>query len=229
MRRALPLARMTHNTNNLCWILDFYGDYNYYGNFGIKNYRKALSYYLQVEKLLPFATSANLKADNPHCIANCYTQLGNEVLAAYYRDKALKYAQETNNRVVIFAIYSDLAEIYENKKQFTRAIEYRKLSLDYAKKSGWKEMISRAENHIYQTYERAGDSSNALKYLKAYKAHEDSLGRVAVNQKYAELEADYNFEKQQTRIKTLELQALKQADKNKSLIGVALIFAWLWA
>jgi signal transduction histidine kinase len=225
MEKAMPLAKMTHNTNNLCWILDYYGDYNYYDNFGIRNYRKALGYYLQVEKLLPRATSANLKADNPHCIANCYTQLGNERLAAYYRDKALKYAMETNNRVVIFAIYSDLAEIHESKKQFEKAIEYRKLSLDYAKKSGWMEMISRAESHIYQTYEMAGDSGNALKYLKQYKSHEDSLGRVAVNQKYAELEADYNFEKQQTRIKTLELQALKQADEKKSLIGIGLIFS----
>lgn len=227
MEKALPLAKMTYNTNNLCWILDFYGDYNYYDNFGIKNYKKALSYYLQVEKLLPRATSANLKADNPHCIANCYTQLGNERLAAYYRDKALKYAQETNNRVVIFAIYSDLAEVYENKRQFTKAIEYRKLSLEYAKKSGWKEMISRAENHIYQTYEMAGDSGNALKYLKDYKTHEDSLGRVAVNQKYAELEADYNFARQQTRIKTLEYEALKQADEKKSMIGMGLIFSLL--
>jgi signal transduction histidine kinase len=227
MEKALPLAKMTHNTNNLCWILDFYGDYNYYDNFGIKNYRKALSYYLQVEKLLPRATSANLKADNPHCIANCYTQLGNERLAEYYRDKALKYAHATNNRVVIFAIYSDLAEIYEKKKQFVKAIEYRKLSLDYARKSGWMEMISRAENQIYKSYEMAGDSGNALKYLKDYKNHEDSLGRVAVNQKYAELEANYNFEKQQTRIKTLENEALKQADEKKSLIGMGLIFSLL--
>ncbi|MBA4853734.1 ATP-binding protein [Emticicia sp. BO119] len=227
MEKALPLAKMSYNTNNLCWILDFYGDYNYYGNFGIRNYKKALSYYLQVEKLLPRATSANLKADNPHCIANCYTQLGNEHLAAHYRDKALKYAQATNNRVVIFAIYSDLAEIYENKNQFAKAIEYRKLSLEYAKKSGWMEMISRAENHIYQTYEMAGDSGNALKYMKEYKIHEDSLGRVAVNQKYAELEADYNFAKQQTRIKTLEYEALKQADEKKSLIGMGLIFSLL--
>lgn len=227
MEKALPLAKMTHNANNLCWILDFYGDYNYYDNFGIQNYRKALSYYLQVEKLLPRATSANLKADNPHCIANCYTQLGNEHLANHYRDKALKYAQETNNRVVIFAIYSDLAEVYEKKKQFARAIEYRKLSLEYARKSAWMEMISRAENQIYQTYEMAGDSGNALKYLKDYKTHEDSLGRKALNQKYAELEASYNFVKQQTRIKTLEYEALKQADEKKSLIGIGLIFSLL--
>lgn len=227
MEKALPLAKITYNTNNLCWILDYYGDYNYYDNFGIKNYKKALSYYLQVEKLLPRATSANLKADNPHCIANCYTQLGNEHLAAHYRSKALKYAQENNNRVVIFAVYSDLAEIYENKNQFAKAIEYRKLSLGYAKQSGWMEMISRAENQIYQTYEMAGDSGNALKYLKAYKTHEDSLGRVAVNHKYAELEANYNFVKQQTRIKTLENEALKQADEKKSLIGMGLIFSLL--
>ncbi|GAB3508904.1 hypothetical protein GCM10027442_15790 [Emticicia fontis] len=225
MEKALPLAKMTYNTNNLCWIMDYYGDYNYYDNFGVKSYQKALSYYLEVEKLLPHATSANLKADNPHCIANCYTQLGNEHLAAYYRDKALKYAQETNNRVVIFAIYSDLAEIYEKKKQFAKAVEYRKLSLEYARKSAWIEMISRAENQISRTYEMAEDSGNALKYLKDYKTHEDSLGRIVVNQKYAELEASYNFEKQQTRIKTLEYETLKQADDKKSLIGMGLIFS----
>ena len=227
MEKALPLAKMTANTNNLCWILDFYGDYNYYDNFGIQNYKKALNYYLQVEKLLPRATSANIKADNPHCLANCYTYLGNEKLADYYRDKALKYAQETNNRVVIFAIYSDLGEIYEKKKQFDKAIEYRQLSLEYAQKSGWKEMIARAENQIYQAYESAGDYRNALKYMKLYKIHEDSLGRVSVNQKYEELAAAYNSEKQQTRIKTLENEALKQADEKKDLIRNILVFSLL--
>ncbi|HEY1056206.1 MAG TPA: ATP-binding protein [Emticicia sp.] len=137
----------------------------------------------------------------------------------------MKYAQETNNRVVIFAIYSDLAEIYEKKKQFAKAVEYRKLSLEYARKSAWIEMISRAENQISRTYEMAGDSGNALKYLKDYKTHEDSLGRIAVNQKYAELEASYNFEKQQTRIKTLEYETLKQADDKKNLIEMGLIFS----
>ena len=211
LEKARPLAEKNENTNNLCWILDYFGDYNYYDSFGIKNYRKALGYYKQVEALLPRATSPNLKADNPHCLANVYYKLGNEKLANEYRDKALEVARKYNNRVVIFAIYADLADIAEEKKQYDKAIDYRKQSLDFATASGWREMQSRAENYLYYTYKKAGDYKNALDYLEIHRAHEDSMQRYQVQQKYDELQASYDAEKREIQIKELENTSLVQA------------------
>ncbi|TDB68832.1 tetratricopeptide repeat-containing sensor histidine kinase [Arundinibacter roseus] len=210
LQKALPLARQSSNTNNLCWILDFFGDYNYYDSFGIRNYPKALDYYLQVEKLLPRSTSPNLKADNPHGLANCYQKLGNEKLAAEYRNKALRIAKEANNRVVIFAIYADLADIHEAKGDFSKAIEYRNMSLDFAGQSGWNEMQSRAEGNLYLTYKKSGDYKNALLFLEKHKAREDSLQRYKLQQKYMELRESYDAELRENKIKNLENQSLLQ-------------------
>lgn len=210
LEKARPLAEKNQNTNNLGWILDFFGDYNYYSSFGVQNYRKALSYYKQVEKLLPRATSPNLKADNPHCLANCYARLGNEKLANEYREKALAIARKYNNRVVIFAIYADLADVYEEKGQYGKAIEYRRTSLDFARESGWQEMQSRAESNLYSTYKKAGDYKSALLYLEEHKAHEDSMERYKLQNKYNELQAGYDAEKRESQIKNLENESLVQ-------------------
>lgn len=221
LKEALPYAKAAKNKNNLCWIYDFLGDYNYYDSFGIKNYKKALFYYQEVEKNIPFTTSPTLKADNPHGLANAYMKLGDEKRANEYRDKALKIAKGFNNRVVIFATYADLADIYEQKKQFAKALEYRKLSLDYARQSGWKEMESRAENYIYNTYKLAGDYKNALVYFEAHKAHEDSLGRFSVQKAYDELQIKYEAEKKELQIQALQNESLTKT--RNFLIGISLL------
>ncbi|MBB3840331.1 signal transduction histidine kinase [Runella defluvii] len=232
LNEALPYAKATKNKNNLCWIYDFLGDYNYYDSFGVRNYKKALFYYQEVEKNIPFTTSPTLKADNPHCLANVHMKLGNESLANQYRDKALTIAKHYNNRVVIFATYADLADIYQQRKDYPKAIEYRLASLDYARQSGWKEMESRAENYIYTTYKLAGDYQNALKYFEAHKAHEDSLGRFSVQKAYDELQAKYKTEQQQLRITELENEHLTRTRNiliTSLLLGVGLVLYIIWS
>ncbi|MEZ4900889.1 MAG: sensor histidine kinase [Spirosomataceae bacterium] len=221
LNQALPYAKAAKNKNNLCWIYDFLGDYNYYDFFGIRNYPKALYYYKEVEKNMPFTTSPSLKADNPHGLANVYMKLGDEKRANQYRDKALKIAKALNNRVVIFATYADLADVYEQKQAYAKAIEYRKASLDYARQSGWKEMESRAENYIATTYKLAGDYKNALKYFEAHKAHEDSLGRFSVQKAYNELQVKYEAEKKESQIQALQNESLTKT--RNFLLGISLL------
>ncbi|MCP1384302.1 tetratricopeptide repeat-containing sensor histidine kinase [Runella salmonicolor] len=232
LNEALPYAKATKNKNNLCWIYDFLGDYNYYDSFGVRNYKKALFYYKEVEKNIPYTTSPTLKADNPHCLANVYMKLGDEKKANDYRDNALRIAKQYNNRVVIFATYADLADIYEQQKSYEKALEYRKASLEYAQKSGWKEMESRAENYIYQTYKHIGDYKNALKYYELHKTHEDSLGRFSVQKAYAELQTKYEAEKQRLRITDLEKEQLIQTRNfliGLSVLGVLLTGFIFWS
>ncbi len=224
LSRALPLARATRNTNNLCWIYDFFGDYNYYPNYGIRNYRRALYYYQQVEKLLPRATSPNLRADNPHCLANVYQQLGDTARASAYRQQALHIARQNNNRVVIFAIYADLAAWAEDHHSYPMAIHAEQQSLAFAEQSGWKEMQARAENALYKTYKKAGDPVRALQMLERYQQHEDSLGRLALQQKYDELQARYATEARQVQLKTLQNQSL---GRTRNLLLLVLLVSML--
>ncbi len=207
LEKARPLAEKLKNTNNLGWILDYYGDHYYYH----KEYRKALTYYQQVDNLLPRATSPFLRASSPQDLANCYQKLGKEELADQYRQKALRMAKKDNNNVIIFEIYEDLAQSYEEEIRYGEAIKYYLLSLDYAKESGWLKFRSVAEYNMYHIYKKTGDYRKALAFLEAYKMQEDSLNRFEVEQKYDELQASYDAEKRETQIKDLENEGLMQA------------------
>ena len=207
LEKARPLAERLEDTNNLGWILNYYGDYHYERG----NYPKALEYYQQIEKLLPRATSPFLKANNPQDLANCYQRLGKEKIADRYRQEALRIAEKDNNDVVISEIYAELALSYELKKQYDEAIKYYRLSLDYANESGWLKMRSLGAYNMYNIHKKAGDYRNALAFLETYKMHEDSLNRFQVEQKYDELQASYDAEKRETQIKELENKGLVQA------------------
>ncbi|MFN4145116.1 MAG: ATP-binding protein [Runella sp.] len=229
--KALPLSVHAKNTNNLCWIYDFFGDYHYYEKFGKMDYPKALYYYKLVEKHLPRATSPNLKADNPHCLANVYYKLGDVERANQYRSRALEIAKALNQRVVVFAIYSDLAEIAEEKRDWAEALKYRQLSYDFAHQSGWKEFESRAAFQLYQLYKQKGDFRKALDTYELHQRLEDTLQRAQLQQKYSELQLQYQAEKQQLKITELENEKLLQTRNfliGLTLIGLVLTAFILW-
>lgn len=221
LRVALPLARHDRNTNNLCWILDYYGDYNYYEKFGVRNYRKALSYYLAVEKLLPRATSPNLKADNPHMLAACYARLGNDKKASPYRQKALAIALSARNYIVPFAIYSDLTDISASRKEYAKAIAYADTSLRYAQRSKWPEMIARAERTLAYAYRDGGRDREAFTWLDQYHRTNDSLKRTDVEAQYNQLQAQYKAAEKDLTISKLTAEKAIQT-RNYGLALAAL-------
>lgn len=204
-----PLAEQLENKDYLAWIIDFFGDYNFYSAFGQMNYPRALQYYLEVEKLLPEVNNPAIKADNAHGLAGVYLRLNQEEKALEYRDLALKLSEEQGFNSVIFAVYGDLADVYEEQGNWEEAIRHRKLSLDYAKKSNWIEMVARAENNIAHTYKLAGNYRLALQHFERLSGIEDSLARYDVQSKYAELEAKYESGRKDLEIEKLKSDKLR--------------------
>lgn len=204
LEQIRPLAERLENKNYLAWILDAYGDHLFYSAFGHQDFQKALEYYQQVEALLPQVKSIQIKADNAHGIGGCYMRLGNEEKALEYNNLALDIAKKNNLKAVIFSVYGDLADVYEEKGNYNEAIRYRLSSLDYAKQSKWIEFEGRAERNAAYTYKNAGDYKNALIHFEKMNSIEDSLARFEVQSRYHELELKYESGK-----KDLEIQQLK--------------------
>ncbi len=204
LEKIRPLAEKLPNKNYLAWILDCYGDHLFYSSFGHQDFQKALEYYLQVEALLPQVKSKMIKADNAHGLAGCYIRLGQEEKAIAYRDKALEIAKANNLNSVIFAVYGDMADVYEEKGNYAEALKYRLMSLDYARQTKWIEMEARAERTTFNTFKLAGDYKNALIHYEQLNKIEDSLSRFEVQNRYHELELKYESGK-----KDLEIQQLK--------------------
>ncbi len=202
------IAEELSNKNYLAWIIDAFGDHYFYSGFGKQDIPRALDYYLQVEEILPGVRNQMIIADNAHCLAGCYLRLGDEEKALAYRDKALALAEEHGLHSVIFAVYGDLADVYQEQGAYDEAIRYRQLSLDYARKTNWIEMEARAENNIAYTYKLAGDYENALIHFEHLMQIEDSLNRYDVQVRYRELEKKYEAGKKDLQIQKLEAEKL---------------------
>jgi len=209
LEQIRPLAEKLSNKNYLAWIIDWYGDYYFYSSFGHQDFRKALNYYRQVEQLLPQVKSLMIKADNAHGMAGCYIRLGDQENAFKYRNLALDIAKANNLHSVIFAVYGDMADVYEGKGDFDEAIKYRLLGLDYAKQAHWIEMEGRAERNAAYTYKAAGDFKNAFPHFEKMKMIEDSLARFSVQSKYHDLEVKYESGKKDLEIEQLQAKNLR--------------------
>lgn len=204
-----PLAAQLDNKNYLAWILDWYGDLYFYNEYDRQDYAKALHYYQQVEDLLPEVKNMMIHADNAHCLAGCYLRLGDEEKAIHYRNIALEISKAHGFHSVIFAVYSDMADAYEENGNFKEAIQYRILSLDYAEQTHWIEMEARAQKNIAYTYKNAGDFEHALLHFEKLQAIEDSLARFEVQSKYHELEAAFESGKKDLQIQQLKANNLQ--------------------
>ena len=209
LEKIRPLAEKLENKNYLAWILDAYGDHLFYSSFGQQDFQKALEYYLQVEALLPQVTNAMIKADNAHCLAGCYIRLGQLEKALEYRDLALAISKDNNLYSVIFAVYGDMADVYEDQGNFNEAIKYRLLGLNSARDSKWIEMEARAQRNIAYTYKNAGDYENAFIHFEALKSLEDSLARFEVQSQFHELEMKYESRKKDLEIEYLRARILR--------------------
>ncbi|MBP6681075.1 MAG: tetratricopeptide repeat protein, partial [Saprospiraceae bacterium] len=177
--------------------------------YGRQDFPGALSYYQQVEALLPQVKSMMIKADNAHGLAGCYLRLGDEKKALEYRNKALEIAKEKKFHSVIFAVYGDLADVYEEKGNFKEAIHYRLLGIDYAKQTGWIEMEARAHKTTGYTFKQAGDFKQALYHFEQLKEIEDSLARFEVQNRYHELELKYESGQKDLQIEQLKGKNLR--------------------
>lgn len=208
LEQIRPLAEKLPNKNFLAWILDCYGDHYFYSSFGHQDFQKALEFYKQVEALLPQVKNKMIIADNAHGLAGCYLRLGDEEKAEFYHEKALDSARAHQLHSVIFAVYGDQADVYEERGDFSKAIEYRLLSLEYARQSHWIEMESRAEKSAAHTFKMAGRFKDALEHFEQYKEIEDSLSRYQVQERFHELEAKYNLGRKDLEIARLKTRNL---------------------
>ncbi|WP_341225858.1 hypothetical protein [uncultured Arcticibacterium sp.] len=203
-KEAEPLALKLHDTSHAIWILDFFADNTLDKAQKESDYLEALAYYKQAENLLPKSLIKNQIPNNLQGQAKVYHLLGNEKKSEEYLALALEQAQRLSNYFIQYNIYSDYAEKAAKKKEFDKAIDHQLAAVSAANSFGYLEFINRSNQNLYKIYKAAGNEAKALETLEYYVSLEDSLMRQEVNEKYAELEGQYEFEKQQNRIQELE-------------------------
>lgn len=232
LREAYRYAREAGDLRNQWITLNFFGDFYYYSAFRQENYDSALYYYLKTDTLVEkYGMYGYYKADNDLGLANVYRRLGRQELSDKYWDRSLETAKEYENYGVIYALYVDKAEIFENQGRLNRALELKLEAYKYVQESGWIEFMARADNHLYWTYKSLGDYESALFHYEKYIEAQDSMRKNEAAARYAELEAKYESNQKEEEIVRLQNQNLQQSRNFLmvlSAIGALLIGLITW-
>lgn len=220
LQEGYQYAQSSGHLNNQLLTLNFFGDFYYYSAFRQENFDSALYYYQATEQLIDtLGTWGYYKSDNDLGLANVYRRLGKQELSEMYFQRSLKEAEQYKNYGVIYALYVDKAEIYEEQGDFNKALELKLEAYEYVQASGWVEFIARADLQFYYTYKSLGNYENALMHYERYIAAQDSMKKQEATARYAELEAKYESKEKEDEIIRLQNKNLQQS--RDFLLGLA--------
>lgn len=232
LREGYQFARVSGYLKNQLQCLNFFGDYYYYSAFGQEQFDSALYYYTLTDSVLSANNqSGYYKADNDLGLADVYRRLNQHSLSEQYFQSALEEAEKNQYYGVIYALYVDKAEIFEEKGQYKKALELQLEAYEYVEASGWIEFISRADMHLYTTYRSLGDFENALIYYEKHNAAQDSMNKEEATARYADLEAKYEIKEAEDeiiRLQNINLQQTRDYLFWVVFIGVLLILFISW-
>lgn len=211
LQEGYQFAKASGHLYNQIMALNFFGDYYYYSAFLQENFDSALHYYIQTDSLIKANNiTGYFKSDNELGLADVYRRLGKEELSEEHFQNSLSEAEKNKNYGVIYALFVDKAEIFEEKGQYQKALDLKLEAYKYVQASGWLEFIARADQHLYTVYKSLGDYENALSFYEKYIATQDSMKKAAATTRYADLEAKYESKEKEEEIVRLQNKNLQQ-------------------
>ena len=180
--------------------------------------------YLQAKKFL----LASLKREKYFRVADLayvyydlselYFQTGNLEESKVALEKAMKYAEMSNNEPLITACFSLFSQLMRLEDKWDTAIEYSKRSLKLQEKLGNNEIIADTLMNIVILNLEGGRKSEAIKYLRLLE--EKARETYSVSYQYAcmILEAEIKgYDRDYKEAKNLIKKAIKYFEKEKDL------------
>lgn len=131
---------------------------------------------------------------------------GNLSKAEEYLQLSLKINREIQNLENISVCLQRLAQIYYDKKNYNKAIEYGKESLKITLEHQLTESSKANYHTLAYSYNRNGNYKEAFLHLNRYLILHDSINNERTTKLIADNEAQYQNEKKQLMIKSLETE-----------------------
>ena len=186
----------------------------------IKEYQKAVM-------LFEEALDLSQKQNNVETSIVIYNNLGSSLYklgrtdeALEILEKAIRLSKEKSLNAAYAASLSNLAKIYQAKKQYIQAsnlwIESLKTTEHY---ENLADQSRASYEYLSALYEEMGDPAQALIYFKKYKNIEDSLFNIEKQEVMSRLQVGYETEKKDQQIALLDKEnLLKELRINRSNI-----------
>ncbi|MBL7889186.1 MAG: tetratricopeptide repeat protein [Bacteroidia bacterium] len=164
-------------------------------------------------------------------IGSIYTALDNHTKAREYYLKSYEIKKEINDARGILSSLTNIGASYYYADDLNNAVKYFLLSSAQANEIGAKDIELSGYQNAAETYMQLKDFKKAAEYFSKSLLLKDSILSIESTKALHEMQAKFNFEKQEKEIKILkqetEIQALDVARtrliKNGFIIGFILI------
>ncbi len=224
LKEGIPYASETNYKNSLCLMLDWFGDYYYYGLEDSINNEIALDYYLQVNQILPFITYPRIIADNHAVLSGVYARLGRKAEAAYHFPIADSLCKAENLPYVRWGLYAEKARSLENENKHSEANEIYLIAKNFMEATTSIEFKARLEKALSNNYKNLGNYKLALSHYENMVAMEEVMAIDEVKKKYADIEAKYNLSVKEKEIADLQRsKIISNRNLALSILAISLI------
>ncbi len=186
--------------------------------------------------ILYFEESGQIFQNQDYLIGTAYN-LGNVGMVYAKQDQTEKAESNMQRAIEILtdlgdyypiAVYDTyISDIYLEKGDVKRALQYAQHSLDISLEHGLKEQVRDASLKLSELYELQKNYRQAFEYQKQYLTYRDSINNEETIRKMADLRTEYEVSQKQAEIDLLESKQRIQNVLFASMGAVILLLAFI--
>jgi len=185
----------------------------------MKNYNKALENHEKAYILVKDSKNYNALSLTYESLAKVYSDLGNHTVAIDYFKTALKYLREFGNIQGTSLLLTSIGREYFEQNDFDTALKILYEAIDIGKKIDTKPQLGDAYLLLYEIYKQKKDYKAALENYVSYSEIHQKMFNTEQNKQIVEIQTRYENEKQENKIKSLELEQ-QRSFRNLLVLGV---------
>lgn len=158
-------------------------------------------------------------------LAGVYNLKGESQKAIDYFEKSLKIRRELKDQKGIAENYTQIGEVHLANNDLQEAIELFQKSIPIARDEDYRFLVQYNYEQLSQAYKLQKNTDSALYYFEKYSFYKDSISNLAVNEKLAELNVEFETEQKENEI-LKNKAALFEREKdlrNRELIIFAIV------
>ncbi len=141
--------------------------------------------------------------------------------------KSRKIYEQNKEFYLIPELLFHHANLFLVQRKYKEAITLAKEGVAYSQKMNTIYGESEAHKVLYLAYKKSGSPAKALEHFEFYTALRDSLTKVNVDNRFAQVETEVQLQKQESRIKELQLQQQNNLLKSQKYLLYFLLFTLL--
>jgi two-component sensor histidine kinase len=223
--KSIELYKKTTNKKDLAGVYINQGvSYTYVKKMDLAeiNYNEALKIYQEINYEPGFGPAYN-------SLAKIYYAKKEYNKAISYYKLAEQYSLKSNNKYHLITNYNSLATCYKELKEYEIAKTYSEKSIAISKEVGSVERELFCHETMADILFSMGDYKNAYASFQNYASLKDTLFNQDKNAAIAEMQAKFDVEKNQQKVKEIELQKKIDDETNtkQRLLFIVLIIVIL--